>query len=192
MQLKPTTKETLEIFSGEVLKQNLKHNITGAKTKKDFKFHIEDCIQATMKVTDAIESVVVDYGSGSGLLGIVIKILNPNKEVFLIERNLRKHQFQKYVLTKLGVEGIAAIHEDVINFSLNKKHTVCSKAFASIKKTLLMTKNKKNIKNYLFLKKNDAKTKRELLEAKPLIYDYKMHNYLCQDVKMTVIEVNDD
>tara|TARA_B100000941_G_C28360832_1_gene476890 strand:+ start:56 stop:634 length:579 start_codon:yes stop_codon:yes gene_type:complete len=192
MQLKPTTKETLEIFSGEVLKQNLKHNITGAKTKKDFKFHIEDCIQATMKVSDAIESVVVDYGSGSGLLGIVIKILNPNKEVFLIERNLRKHQFQKYVLTKLGVEGIAAIHEDVINFSLNKKHTVCSKAFASIKKTLLMTKNKKNIKNYLFLKKNDAKTKRELLEAKPLIYDYKMHNYLCQDVKMTVIEVNDD
>ena len=192
MQLKPTTKETLEIFSGEVLKQNLKHNITGAKTKKDFKFHIEDCIQATMKVSDAIESVVVDYGSGSGLLGIVIKILNPNKEVFLIERNLRKHQFQKYVLTKLGVEGIAAIHEDVINFSLNKKHTVCSKAFASIKKTLLMTKNKKNIKNYLFLKKNDANTKRELLEAKPLIYDYKMHNYLCQDVKMTVIEVNDD
>jgi len=192
MQLKPTTKETLEIFSGEVLKQNLKHNITGAKTKKDFKFHIEDCIQATMKVSDALESVVVDLGSGSGLLGIVIKILNPNKEVFLIERNLRKHQFQKYVLTKLGVEGIAAIHEDVINFSLNKKHTVCSKAFASIKKTLLMTKNKKNIKNYLFLKKNDAKTKRELLEAKPLIYDYKMHNYLCQDVKMTVIEVNDD
>ena len=192
MQLKPTTKETLEIFSGEVLKQNLKHNITGAKTKKDFELHIEDCIQATMKVSDALESVVVDLGSGSGLLGIVIKILNPNKEVFLIERNLRKHQFQKYVLTKLGVEGIAAIHEDVINFSLNKKHTVCSKAFASIKKTLLMTKNKKNIKNYLFLKKNDAKTKRELLEAKPLIYDYKMHNYLCQDVKMTVIEVNDD
>ena len=192
MQLKSNTKEALEIFSGEVFKQNLKHNITGAKTIKDFELHIEDCIQATMKVSDALESVVVDLGSGSGLLGIVIKILNPNKEVFLIERNLRKHQFQKYVLTKLGVEGIAAIHEDVINFSLNKKHTVCSKAFASIKKTLLMTKNKKNIKNYLFLKKNDAKTKRELLEAKPLIYDYKMHNYLCQDVKMTVIEVNDD
>jgi len=192
MQLKPNTKEALEIFSGEVFKQNLKHNITGAKTIKDFELHIEDCIQATMKVSDALESVVVDLGSGSGLLGIVIKILNPNKEVFLIERNLRKHQFQKYVLTKLGVEGIVAIHEDVSNFSLDKKHTVCSKAFASIKKTLLMTKNKKNIKNYLFLKKNDAKTKRELLEAKPLIYDYKMHNYLCQDVKMTVIEVNDD
>ena len=192
MQLKPNTKEALEIFSGEVFKQNLKHNITGAKTIKDFELHIEDCIQATMKVSDALESVVVDLGSGSGLLGIVIKILNPNKEVFLIERNLRKHQFQKYVLTKLGVEGIVAIHEDVTNFSLDKKHTVCSKAFASIKKTLLMTKNKKNIKNYLFLKKNDAKTKRELLEAKPLIYDYKMHNYLCQDVKMTVIEVNDD
>ena len=192
MQLKPNTKEALEIFSGEVFKQNLKHNITGAKTIKDFELHIEDCIQATMKVSDALESVVVDLGSGSGLLGIVIKILNPNKEVFLIERNLRKHQFQKYVLTKLGVEGIVAIHEDVTNFSLDKKHTVCSKAFASIKKTLLMTKNKKNIKNYLFLKKNDAKTKRELLEAKPLIYDYKMHNYLCQNVKMTVIEVNDD
>ncbi len=192
MQLKSNTKEALEIFSGEVFKQNLKHNITGAKTIKDFELHIEDCIQATMKVSDALESVVVDLGSGSGLLGIVIKILNPSKEVFLIERNLRKHQFQKYVLTKLGIEGIVAIHEDVTNFSLDKKHTVCSKAFASIKKTLLMTKNKKNIKNYLFLKKNDAKTKRELLEAKPLIYDYKMHNYLCQDVKMTVIEINDD
>ena len=192
MQLNPTIKKSLKTFLEEVLKQNSKHNLTGAKTKKDFEFHIEDCIQATIKASDALEGVVVDYGSGSGLLGIVIKILNPNKEVFLVERNLRKHQFQKYVLTKLGAKGIAPIHEDIINFSLNKKYTACSKAFASIKKTLLMTKNKENIKNYLFLKKNDANTKRELLEAKPLIYDYKMHNYLCRDVKMTAIEVNDN
>jgi 16S rRNA (guanine527-N7)-methyltransferase len=192
MQLKPTASKNLEIFLGEVLKQNSKHNLTGAKTKKDFEFHIEDCVQATIKTINTLESTVVDYGSGSGLLGVVIKILNPNKEVFLIERNLRKHQFQKYVLTKLGIKGITPIHEDVINFSLDKKYTVCTKAFATIKKTLLMTKNKENIKNYLFLKKNDGNTERELLEAKPLIYDYKMHRYLCQNVKMTVIEVNDN
>ena len=192
MQLKPAIKKGLETFLGEVLKQNTKHNLTGAKTKKDFEFHIEDCVQATIQASDTLENIVVDYGSGSGLLGVVIKILEPNKEVFLIERNLRKHQFQKFVLTKLGIDGIIPIHDDVANFSLDKKYTACSKAFASIKKTLLMTKNKENIKNYLFLKKNDANTKRELLEARPLIYDYKMHNYLCQNVKMTVIEVNDN
>ena len=192
MQLKPTIKKSFEIFLGEVLKQNTKHNLTGSKTKKDFEFHIEDCVKATIQTTSTLENVVVDFGSGSGLLGIVIKILNPNKEVFLVERNLRKHQFQKFVLTKLGIDGITPIHDDVVNFSIDKNYTACSKAFASIKKTLLMTKNKKNIKNYLFLKKNDANTKRELLEAKPLIYDYKMHNYLCQNVKMTAIEVNDN
>ena len=191
MQLKPAIKKGLETFLGEVLKQNTKHNLTGAKTKKDFEFHIEDCVQATIQASDTLENIVVDYGSGSGLL-VVIKILEPNKEVFLVERNLRKHQFQKFVLTKLGIDGIIPIHDDVANFSLDKKYTACSKAFASIKKTLLMTKNKENIKNYLFLKKNDANTKRELLEARPLIYDYKMHNYLCQNVKMTVIEVNDN
>ena len=192
MQLKPAIKKGLETFLGEVLKQNTKHNLTGAKTKKDFEFHIEDCVQATIQASDTLENIVVDYGSGSGLLGVVIKILEPNKEVFLVERNLRKHQFQKFVLTKLGIDGIIPIHDDVANFSLDKKYTEVSKAFASIKKTLLMTKNKENIKNYLFLKKNDANTKRELLEARPLIYDYKMHNYLCQNVKMTVIEVNDN
>ena len=192
MQLKPAIKKSLEIFLGEVLKQNTKHNLTGSKTKKDFEFHIEDCVKATIQTTSTLENVVVDFGSGSGLLGIVIKILKPNKEVFLVERNLRKHQFQKFVLTKLGIDGITPIHEDVVNFSLDKKYTACTKAFASIKKTLLMTKNKKSIKNYLFLKKNDANTKRELLEAKPLIYDYKMHNYLCQNVKMTAIELNDN
>ncbi len=192
MQLKPAIRKGLETFLGEVLKQNTKHNLTGAKTKKDFEFHIEDCVQAIIQTSDTLENIVVDYGSGSGLLGVVIKILEPDKEVFLVETNLRKHQLQKLVWTKLGIVGIIAIHDDVANFYLEKKDTACSKAFAWIKKTLLMTKNKENIKNYLFLKKNDANTKRELLEARPLIYDYKMHNYLCQNVKMTVIEVNDN
>ena len=134
MQLKPAIKKGLEIFLEEVLKQNTKHNLTGAKTKKDFEFHIEDCIQATIQTSNTLENIVVDYGSGSGLLGVVIKILEPNKEVFLVERNLRKHQFQKFVLTKLGIDGITPIHDDVANFSLDKKYTACSKAFASIKK----------------------------------------------------------
>ena len=67
----------LETFSGEVLKQNTKHNLTGAKTKKDFEFHIEDCVKATIQASDKLENIVVDYGSGSGLLGVVIKILKP-------------------------------------------------------------------------------------------------------------------
>ena len=138
MQLKPAIKKGLETFLGEVLKKNTKHNLTGAKTKKDFEFHIEDCVQATIQASDTLENTVVDYGSGSGLLGVVIKILEPNKEVFLVERNLRKHQFQKFVLTKLGIDGNIPIHDDVANFSLDKKYTACSKAFASIKKTLLM------------------------------------------------------
>ena len=100
MQLKPTIKKSLEIFLGEVLKQNTKHNLTGSKTKKDFEFHIEDCVKATIQTTSTLEKIVVDFGSGSGLLGIVIKILKPNKEVFLVERNLRKHQFQKFVFVK--------------------------------------------------------------------------------------------
>ena len=134
MQLKPAIKKDLETFSGEVLKQNTKHNLTGAKTKKDFEFHIEDCVQATIQASDTlenIENIVVDYGSGSGLLGVVIKILEPNKEVFLVERNLRKHQFQKFVLTKLGIDGIVPIHNDVANFSLDKKYTACSVYFLS-------------------------------------------------------------
>ena len=129
MQLKPAIKKGLETFMVEVLKQNTKHNLTGAKTKKDFEFHIEDCVQATIQASDTLENIVVDYGSGSGLLGVVIKILEPNKKVFLVERNLRKHQFQKFVLTKLGTDGIIPIHDDVANFSLDKKFSFIFKWF---------------------------------------------------------------
>ena len=54
MQLKPAIKKGLETFLGEVLKQNAKHNLTGAKTKKDFEFHIEDCVQATIQASDCL------------------------------------------------------------------------------------------------------------------------------------------
>ena len=46
MQLKPAIKKGLETFLGEVLKKNTKHNLTGAKTKKDFEFPDQKIIYA--------------------------------------------------------------------------------------------------------------------------------------------------
>ena len=43
----------------------------------------------------------------------------------------------------------------------------------------------------LFLKKDDEKTKQEILEASSLLYDYKRHEYGSNDTKMLVIELYD-
>ena len=191
MPFKTTTEQELLLqkFAELVESANRKHNLTSAKTAKEFyETHVADCVAAYASVEERLEGLVVDCGSGAGLPAIVWAILNPNRSFLSIDSNQKKIAFQKTAKRALGLDNLTAEHKRVEDLNIEEQHCLVFKAFSSISKAA--AHNKKNNKS-LHLKKDDEKTKQEISEAGSLLYDYKRHSYTVKKTKMLVVEIYD-
>ena len=191
MPFKTTTEQELLLqkFAELVESANRKHNLTSAKTAKEFyETHVADCVAAYASIKDRLEGLVVDCGSGAGLPAIVWAILNPNRSFLSIDSNQKKIAFQKTAKRALGLDNLTAEHKRVEDLNIGEQHSLVFKAFSSISKAA--AHNKKNNKS-LHLKKDDEKTKQEISEVGSLLYDYKRHSYTVKKTKMLVVEIYD-
>ena len=191
MPFKTTTEQELLLqkFAELVQSANRKHNLTSAKTAKEFyETHVADCVAAYASIKDRLEGLVVDCGSGAGLPAIVWAILNPNRSFLSIDSNQKKIAFQKTAKRALGLDNLTAEHKRVEDLNIEDQHSLVFKAFSSISKAA--AHNKKNNKS-LHLKKDDEKTKQEISEVGSLLYDYKRHSYTVKKTKMLVVEIYD-
>ena len=55
--------------------------------------------------------VVLDAGSGAGVPGLTLKILDPDRDCVLVESNGKKATFLREVVDALGLEGVSVIDE---------------------------------------------------------------------------------
>tara|TARA_B100002052_G_scaffold46591_2_gene39424 strand:+ start:1478 stop:2080 length:603 start_codon:yes stop_codon:yes gene_type:complete len=185
--------EKLKFFSQAVIQRNKQHNLTGHKDPKSFfDNQIIDCILAQNTCKNHLQKNIVDCGSGAGVPSIVWAILEPEKKLFSVDKSFRKIQFQKQIIQELKLTNIEAINEKIEKFILNEPHTTVFKAFSSIKNTIKKTKHRNNQKNLIFLKKDNTKTKEEILDAAALLYDYKKHLYVHKEEKMVALEFYDN
>ena len=185
--------EKLKSFSQAVIQRNKQHNLTGHKDPKSFfDNQIIDCILAQNTCKNHLQKNIVDCGSGAGVPSIVWAILEPEKKHFSVDKSFRKIQFQKQIIQELKLTNIEAINEKIEKFILNEPHTTVFKAFSSIKNTIEKTKHRNNQKNLIFLKKDNTKTKEEILDAAALLYDYKKHSYVHKKEKMVALEFYDN
>ncbi|MBL6693485.1 MAG: class I SAM-dependent methyltransferase [Proteobacteria bacterium] len=174
----------------EIIRESKKYNLTGYTDKNKFlKEQIDDCIQAYEVCKNLLGTRVVDVGSGAGIPGLVWAIVS-DRAVLNIDSNRKKVKFQNEFITKYQIFNARTEHNRIENTQLSKGESLVCKAFSSIKKTIKLIENK-NPKNILFLKKNDEKTKLEILEAKPLLYHYKIHPYKSNLGEMCVVEAYD-
>jgi len=97
----------LEVFAKELLAANERLNLT----------RIVDPVELADKLLlDSVypgkflegEGRVLDLGTGGGVPGVPIKIARPEVELTLIDGKRKKINFVKYVIRKLGLEGIEA------------------------------------------------------------------------------------
>jgi len=191
MPFKITTEQELLLqkFAELVESANRKHNLTSAKTAKEFyETHVADCVAAYACIKERLEGLVVDCGSGAGLPAIVWAILNPNRSFLSIDSNQKKIAFQKTAKRALGLDNLTAEHKRAEDLNIEEQHSLVFKAFSSISKAA--AHNKKNNKS-LHLKKDDEKTKQEISEVCSLLYDYKRHSYTVKKTKMLVVEIYD-
>jgi 16S rRNA (guanine527-N7)-methyltransferase len=102
--------EQLHDFAKHVISINETINITGAKSVDDFlEHHVFDSVLALQQYSNHYSSDdsvgdVYDVGSGNGLPGIVLSILQPNWRVVLVERREKKASALEAIVNSLRLE----------------------------------------------------------------------------------------
>ena len=112
----------LEQYAELILKWNSTRNLVSRNTTKEqINEHIFDCACITPLLD---ENKILDVGTGAGLPGIVVSILESKKKVTLLEPNQKKVSFLTHVQAELGltnmkiekgrVEDLKKIKEEII------------------------------------------------------------------------------
>ena len=113
--------KTLHKYFDLVIEENEKINLTRITEKKEFYLkHFYDSL-TLIKAYDLSKDIkLLDFGTGAGFPGIVLKICYPNLKVTLIDALEKRCNFLNHVIDTLGLTDIEVIHERGENFS--KRH----------------------------------------------------------------------
>ena len=79
---------------------------------------------------------VLDIGSGSGIPGILLKLIHPHIKLQIIEATGKKVEFMKQLVQKLGLDGVIVSHqraEEIKDSDREKFDLVTSRAVAELK-----------------------------------------------------------
>jgi len=85
---------------------------------------------------------IIDVGTGAGLPGIPLALINPEKQFILLDSNSKKTRFLTQAKAELGLQNIEVIHSRCEDFQPDKKFTsIVSRAFSSIRVMLETTQH---------------------------------------------------
>ncbi len=88
-------------------------------------------VQDTMDLLkDISEPLICDLGAGSGFLGIPYKIMNPDYEVHLVERSMKKCIFLRHVIDQLGLKAIEVHDADPLKKVVGPFPAVMARSFS--------------------------------------------------------------
>ncbi|WP_223669787.1 16S rRNA (guanine(527)-N(7))-methyltransferase RsmG [Kangiella shandongensis] len=125
--------EQLLSYLSSLLKWNKAFNLTAIRTPKEALYlHLLDSVV----VSPVIEQFAscLDVGTGGGLPGIPLAVLNPDKEFTLLDTNSKKTRFLKQVVYELGLSNVTVVNERVQDFAHESGYAcILSRAFASLK-----------------------------------------------------------
>ena len=121
---------------------------------------------------------VLDLGSGGGFPGILLSITRPENKISLLESNNKKCYFLKKVTHELNLKNTKIINKTITKKNeLGKFDIITSRAFATIKKTVDLTKtNTHQNTKYLLLKGKVSNIKKELKDIDKNMFRYEIIN----------------
>lgn len=137
--LSPEVLRRLKMYHAELLRFNGKVNLISRATERDAdEVHFADCLFAVdILRKQKLGPKVFDIGSGNGLPGLILSIVDSEREYILVESDSRKAEFLKHVIHLLKLT-----HANVMNVrfeslrSAGVRVAVC-RGFASLSKTIL-------------------------------------------------------
>lgn len=151
--LTKSTLEKLKMFHVELLKFNQSINLIGPSTVKEADLHhFSDCICAIRILRDELKSEIpiYDFGSGNGFPGIVLSLLSPNLNLFLVESDERKSIFLKTISDRLELNNVRVINQRIESVEFNQPIQGICRALGSLKDVISLLDPKIPEKSVVF------------------------------------------
>ena len=170
----------LEKYIDLIIQENNVINlISRANVNREYilKRHIIDSMQI-IDFIDFNQKKILDFGSGSGLPGIILSILSKNNgskiKTAMFEKSFHKVKFLKQVSSELNLN-TEILRENIFNHTDNDEIIITSRAFKPLPVVLeLLNSNFKNFKNLIiFMGKTGNEILSETLKKWKLDYETK-------------------
>ena len=123
-----------------ILKWNKIYNLSAIRDPiESVKKHLLDSLSIIHFIQPGL---LLDVGSGAGLPGIVIAIMKPETEVFVLDSVGKKCRFMQVVKSELTLENLIVVNSRVESFKPKEYFSqIASRAFAEASKTIQLTKH---------------------------------------------------
>ena len=129
----------LLIYKELLMKWNNSFNLTSVKNTEIVTHHFLDCLAVIPFIKS---STLLDVGTGAGLPGIVIAIVNPDIKVSLVDKVGKKINFIKRIIAELEIKNIETYHDRVELLTSEEKYDgIISRAFSNMEVFIKSTKH---------------------------------------------------
>ena len=139
-----------------ILKWNKTRNLVSRQLKKeDLEEHFFDC---AMLQKHLIYGAVIDLGTGAGFPGVCLWILEPDREITLVDSNRKKTSFLLHAKNELELNSVSIKNSRVEQIKkINETNIVC-RAFKEPVELLASLENKISKKNKIILMTSEEET----------------------------------
>lgn len=136
----PAQAELLLAYLNLIEKWNRVHNLTAVRDpEKMLSHHILDSLSVQPYITC---NNLLDVGSGAGLPGIPLAIINPDIKITLADSNKKKSTFQSQVVIELGLPNVTVISGRIEASRPDTRFNgIISRAFSEIKLFVDLTRH---------------------------------------------------
>ena len=162
-------------FCKLIQKSNKLYNLTSIiQTEEMLSKHILDSLSINYLIKG---KNVLDIGSGAGLPGIPLAVINPDINFLLLDSNNKKIIFLNHVKINLNVNNIDLVHARIEDFNNDVRFdTIICRSYASLSKIYL--NSKKHLKDRgIIIAMKGKEPYQELKELREISKD------ICVDVK---------
>ena len=149
LNLTDTQVSQADKYLDQILKWNKTRNLVSRNLRKnDLAEHFLDCAVLQKHL---MPGSVIDLGTGSGFPGVCLGIIDPNREVTLVDSNRKKTSFLIHIKNELGLNSVLIKNARVEEIKqINEINIVC-RAFKEPATLLKSLENKISKKNKIIL-----------------------------------------
>ena len=138
----PLQLKQLDKYFELLVEWNKKINLTRIIDEKEvYLKHFYDSLTISKVVDLNNYSTLLDFGTGAGFPGMVLKIFFPNLKVTFVDSLQKRINFLNEVIRKLELNEIETIHERVENLEIKHYDIITTRAVANLTKLIDYTSN---------------------------------------------------
>ena len=157
-ELKGEVEQRLRAFHTELIQFNGRINLISVRTEENADIiHFADAILAAKIIFAATNAKeIYDLGTGNGLPGVVMAILDPERQFVLIDKDARKIEFVRHAASRIGLKNVICKQARVEDLPAESIQCCVSRGFASIAKSIITLRKTCSLDAEYFHLKSDS------------------------------------